>query len=597
MKKIFSILPLLFSFYIQAQSTLLEAPKLTCVHNLTASNTDIELLWELPAVFTNFLQYEIYTAQSRSGPYTLTQTITNPAQNSTTINIVDNNVINYVYMQTRRTIGASAPLIAQSDTLDNNKNQKPVVTINYGTVQSDYSVKLSWEPSPFPEVIGYLIFNPNNANSPDTVFGRLNTTYIDNIANATSRPNTYQIRTFEYCENYPNPSGRNGDISEKLVTIFVKQPEVDKCTQEARIEWTKYEAPGVTVLKYGAFVARDLDLVFEKEFETDSLFGYVTNIPDEEIACIKIFAALSNGDTSYGNLQCVVGNVFTSPSNHSISNITVVNTQIVITYNIDTLADIRGYDLERSLDGINFTKLTSGVSRTGDDYTAYFTDFLPKINQEYYYYRVAAIDSCDSLHYSNVGASIFIDGDTKALTSILDWNKFKLLDTSYNYTINIYKIAKGDTTRIRTGNNLIQTFTDNNAFEIDTLYECCYFIEAIYTYKTPSDSIILDSSYSNTICLEPDEKIFVPNAFHPGGNVAKNRIFIPNFVFYTPKNYIFKVYDRWYRELFSTDNYKKGWDGTFEGNLSPSDSYIYVLQFIDDKGNAVSKKGTFVLIK
>jgi gliding motility-associated-like protein len=595
-KYLLYITVILSSIQVGAQSTLLESPILTCVHNLTASNTDIELLWNVPPVLANFQQYEIYTATQRNGPYNLVQTISNPAQNSATLNVGDNSAIYYVYMQTRRTVNNPAPLTPQSDTLDNNPNQKPPVIIDFVSVNVDYSVTLDWVASPYKEVIGYIIFLPGGAT--DTVFGRLNTEYTDYASSASSKPNNYQIRTFEYCENYPDPKGRNGDISAPATTIFAKAPFVDKCTQSATIEWTSYFAPNTTVLGYGAKVARGLDLIFENEYSvpSDSFSIVVEDIPDGEIVCIRVYAALSNGDTSYANMQCIVGDVYTSPEYHAISNITVLGDNVFITYHIDTLADIMGYNVERSSDSITFTKLTSGVSRIGDKYQLIFTDFSAKPSQEYYYYRIVALDSCNNPYYTNIGNTIFLEGEDEALDANISWNYFYLEDAK-NIKINIYEIKFGDTIFIKTLNSSTTTHTQKNVFELDTLFEVCFYIEAVYNYTLPSGITIKDSSYSNEICIKPTPKIFAPNAFNPSSVNKINRVFIPNFVFYTPKNYTLTIYDRWYREVFTTDNYKLGWDGIYKGEIAPNDSYIYYLRFEDGNNNTIEKKGSFLLLR
>lgn len=597
MKKYLLYIAVIFSsVLVRAQSTLLESPILTCVHNLTASNSDIELLWNVPPVLTNFQQYEIYTSTQRNGPYTLVQTISNPAQNSATLNVVDNSAVFYVYMQTRRTVNNVAPLTPQSDTLDNNPNQKPPVIIDFVSVNVDYSVTLDWKASPYKEVIGYIIFLPGGTT--DTVYGRLNTEYTDYSSSASSKPNSYQIRTFEFCENYPDPKGRNGDISAPATTIFAKAPFVDKCTQSAIIEWTSYFAPNTTILGYGAKVARGLDLIFENEYSvpSDSFSINVEDIPDGEIVCIRIYAALSNGDTTYANMQCIVGDVYTSPEYHAISNISVLGENVFITYHIDTLADIIGYDVERSFDSITFNKLTSGVSRIGDKYQLIFTDFSAKPSQESYYYRIVALDSCNNPFYTNIGNTIFLKGEDEALDANISWNSFYLEDAK-NIKINIYEIKLGDTTLIKSLNNNITSYTQKNVFELDTLFEVCFYIEAVYNYTLPTGITIKDSSYSNEICIKPTPKIFAPNAFNPTSVNKVNRIFIPYFVFYTPKNYMLTIYDRWYRELFTTDNYKKGWDGIYNGEIAPNDSYIYYLKFEDRDNNTIEKKGSFLLVR
>ena len=41
----------------------------------------------------------------------------------------------------------------------------------------------------------------------------------------------------------------------------------------------------------------------------------------------------------------------------------------------------------------------------------------------------------------------------------------------------------------------------------------------------------------------------------------------------------FKIFDRWGTEVFSTQTFGEGWDGTLNGEDAKEDVYIFVVQF------------------
>lgn len=88
-------------------------------------------------------------------------------------------------------------------------------------------------------------------------------------------------------------------------------------------------------------------------------------------------------------------------------------------------------------------------------------------------------------------------------------------------------------------------------------------------------------------------EIFVPSAFTPNG---KNPVIRPIPVGITQLNY-FNIYNRWGQLLFTTKQIGKGWDGTVNGTLQATGTFIYTVQGIDYLGKIITKKGTVVLIR
>ncbi|MBZ4256743.1 gliding motility-associated C-terminal domain-containing protein, partial [Mycobacterium tuberculosis] len=83
-----------------------------------------------------------------------------------------------------------------------------------------------------------------------------------------------------------------------------------------------------------------------------------------------------------------------------------------------------------------------------------------------------------------------------------------------------------------------------------------------------------------------------PSAFTPNGD-GRNDYLKPLPVGISALRY-FKVLNRWGQIVFSTTEYGRGWDGTFNGVKQPPGTYIYMAEGVDYKGKIVFKKGSAV---
>lgn len=90
-------------------------------------------------------------------------------------------------------------------------------------------------------------------------------------------------------------------------------------------------------------------------------------------------------------------------------------------------------------------------------------------------------------------------------------------------------------------------------------------------------------------------EIFIPSGFTPNGD-GLNDILKPVIAGMKEFKY-FKVFNRYGQLLFSTAEQNVGWDGTFQGKLQSSGTYVFTAEAIDYLGNRYLKKGTVVLIR
>jgi len=104
------------------------------------------------------------------------------------------------------------------------------------------------------------------------------------------------------------------------------------------------------------------------------------------------------------------------------------------------------------------------------------------------------------------------------------------------------------------------------------------------------------SAMDEIAIVETDCSIYFPSAFTPN-NDGKNDLFkILNA--YNLREYHLSVYNRWGQKVFDSQNYNRGWDGTFNGQLQASATFIWYCEF-SRPGNAskTMMKGLVTLIK
>ncbi|MBZ5856781.1 T9SS type B sorting domain-containing protein [Flavihumibacter profundi] len=113
---------------------------------------------------------------------------------------------------------------------------------------------------------------------------------------------------------------------------------------------------------------------------------------------------------------------------------------------------------------------------------------------------------------------------------------------------------------------------------------------------TITDSIGCTSTIEKNIKIYVSCFIDVPSAFTPNGD-GKNDVLYPlNAV--KAENLLFNVYNRWGQLVYSTRDWKKGWDGQFNSVLQESGLYVWTLNYTDrDSKKQFSLKGKTMLLR
>ena len=114
-------------------------------------------------------------------------------------------------------------------------------------------------------------------------------------------------------------------------------------------------------------------------------------------------------------------------------------------------------------------------------------------------------------------------------------------------------------------------------------------------YLTVKDSLGCIGTSSVFIKLYKGPAFYIPNAFTPNGDGLNDvfRAIAPGI----KQTIYFRIYDRWGKLMFDTQNITKGWDGKYGGTLQPTAVYVWIIKGVDINGKMIELKGTVTLIR
>jgi gliding motility-associated-like protein len=87
----------------------------------------------------------------------------------------------------------------------------------------------------------------------------------------------------------------------------------------------------------------------------------------------------------------------------------------------------------------------------------------------------------------------------------------------------------------------------------------------------------------------------VPSAFTPNGDGVNDRIYPDGWGL--KKLLYFKIFNRWGQLIYSSNDLKEGWDGTFQGVLQNVETYVYQVSALSYTDETLSKTGSFKLLR
>lgn len=217
--------------------------------------------------------------------------------------------------------------------------------------ESTQQIVLSWHPSPDSNVWGYYIcagIPEGNCLDYDTVFGRLDTTYICTDHSPLER-HLYALHVFDSANNASALTPRFGNM--------VLEASVPECETDVQVHWTPYEGMPEGRPVYTLWVRLEpSDDDYDCYYTTSdsNALSYSFEIPEEVTrAWIKVRAEAPGGYRSLSNVVMVERRTIDRAAFLEISDIEYdsINTQVLLSFHLDTAFHADHYTLYRSIDG------------------------------------------------------------------------------------------------------------------------------------------------------------------------------------------------------------------------------------------------------
>ncbi len=123
--------------------------------------------------------------------------------------------------------------------------------------------------------------------------------------------------------------------------------------------------------------------------------------------------------------------------------------------------------------------------------------------------------------------------------------------------------------------------------------EFLFPVEGLYRVVLMAINSVCIDTLSVDILINGSEYIWVPNAFSPNGD-GNNDIF--NVIYRNSKGGVLSIYNRWGQLMYKTDDFTKGWDGTYNGSLCLGGVYFYIVDYKDNENNWRILQGNVTLL-
>jgi gliding motility-associated-like protein len=464
------------------------------------------------------------------------------------------------------------------------------------SVLDDNTAALSWNTNSSSDTEAYIIYRYNGSGwvAIDTVYGISSTYYNYLLSTAGAGIESFRLAAFDSCGNI-SPMG-----AIKGTMFLTASPDI--CSRSAILGWNPSAPLGTGLAGYNIFQS------------TTGLTGPYTLIGTASAAATSYTVSgllastmyyykiqafdLSGTVTSSSNRINFFSDIPIPPDFSYLQKVSVVDpNRVDVTCHVDVAASTQKYKIMRSLDNLSFQLV--GVVPAGSVSPIVYSDQKVLTDKLSYYYKVINVDSCgfDGME-TNIGRTILLSAvsNSELMTNTLQWNDYEMwLGNVISY--NIYRGIDGVFDPVPIANVPYSglgynTYVDDISMLLQGHGVFNYYVEAqegmgnIYGFA--------ENSLSNVAEAYQEPKVFVPNAFRPGG---VNSVFLPVTTYVNLSDYQLMIFNRWGLKVFESEDQYTGWDGTNNGVKQEFGVYVYLLRFKTSRGEHIELKGTVTLIR
>ena len=281
----------------------------------------------------------------------------------------------------------------QLSTFNSARAQHPVAPVTdwVATVdEATQQIVLRWRPSADSATMGYHICSGSPCLDYDTVFGRLDTTYIC-LDHDPLETHTYRLHVFDSSYNVSSLTPSFGNM--------VLSADVPECSPTLSASWTPYTGMPSGIRKYSLMIRQEpYEDEFFEYYNTDSTgaLAYSFDMPNGTTRIHLKVLAYNNAHTvvSQSNLVSVERLTADQAAFVEIADVAYdsVDANVHLTFHTDTAFHAGRYTLWRSIDDNRWRELATFTPT--EPYTTYIDSSLQRNGKEHCY-QLAVTDACD----------------------------------------------------------------------------------------------------------------------------------------------------------------------------------------------------------
>jgi len=476
-----------------------------------------------------------------------------------------------------------------------------VTDVIVSITSTDFPV-LTWTPVPGSGIKSYEITRYNGFSWPViTTLPSDSSSYTDKTAlHVCDTSYKYVIVTVDKCDRRSAP-----DYDLFVQTLKLDFPPIDPCDRLAKLSWNPYLRMPDTLGGYRVYRSDNNGPPVDIADITDTLTtfyndNYLFVSGHTYTYYIEAFSKAGPGIS----VSCKKSQKFTGSSEPAFVYLTSVSVEsasfIRASYHYEPANTITKMVLQRSDDGgTTFQTIDSVAVSSGFlPQNSFLDDNTADVDAQSYSYMMVAYDSCGNIRLeSQISNSIFLECSAVGEQNDINWN-------SYAYWLNdveAYNVYRTVESLPESGELLSSfdpgtpTYTYTDILTgINPTDMVCYWIIA---EENPGNPYMTNAvSQSNTCCILREPRLFMPDAFHPGGTNYRFRPVYPT-AYIDTQSFQMTIFNRWGQQIFETNDIVNGWDGLVNGQDAPVDLYAYIITYTSIKGLDYTQRGTVSLIR
>lgn len=379
-------------------------------------------------------------------------------------------------------------------------------------------------------------------------------------------------------------------------TLNLHTPLYNICNDECEIswdsiyQWQDLAMEGVRIYRRKGNEPFEVVASVSAEETSAFVYGFERNVKYE----FYIEAYSSNDErTATSCIKRIWGRKPTQTKYTWLRSASIIEGEVHLKWQVDSLAYIPQYAISHSEDGLNYEIIDTAMGSR--DTIQFYIDNKSKYYQGPQFYEITPFDSCLNLgEASNFAKTIYTrvesHSDGKAL---IEWTPYEQLGFLEYY--NVYRVIDSLIYPFPVGEVYPDeelSYVDDYSLSAPLLSKVGYIVEAVGRFidTLPAQ----DTARSNTNFLAKVSNLFVPSGFRPQGGVTT--VFKPIYTGVKLRNYSFKVLTRWGQTIFESNQPVLGWDGTYEKEYVMPGAYVYVVDYETIYGKKMQKSGVFFVL-